>query len=72
MNFEESLKELQKIIQKLEDKTTPLDDGIKEFEKGVLITRDCLETVNKASGKVALLQKDLDKLIETPFAESEE
>ena len=71
MNLEESLKELQKIIQKLEDKNTPLEDGMKEFEKGVLITRDCLEIINKNTGKASLLQKDLDKLIETPFNEGE-
>ena len=70
MNFEESLKSLQKIVEKLEDKNTTLDEGIAQFEKGVLITRDCLEIINAGMGKVSLLQKDMDKLIETPFNDS--
>jgi len=69
MNFEESLKALQAVIAKLEDRNTTLDSGVAEFEKGILITRDCLEAINKSMGKVALLQKDMDKLIETPFKE---
>ena len=72
MNFEESLKSLQKIIERLEDKNTTLDDGIAEFEKGVIITRDCLDIINSSMGKVTLLQKDMDKLIEKPFVSEEE
>ena len=67
MNFEESLKSLQQIIEKLEDRNTTLDEGIVQFEKGVKITRDCLETINGSMGKITLLQKDMDRLIETPF-----
>ena len=70
MNFEESLKSLQKIVEKLEDKNTTLYEGIAQFEKGVLITRGCLEIINAGMGKVSLLQKDMDKLIETPFNDS--
>ena len=69
MNFEESLKALQKIIEKLEDRNTTLDEGIAQFEKGVTITRDCLEIINGSLGKISLLQKDMDHLIETPFSE---
>ena len=67
MSFEESLKSLQRIIEKLEDKNTTLDEGIAQFEKGVIITRDCLEIINAGMGKVSLLQKDMDRLIEKPF-----
>ena len=70
MSFEESLKNLQKVIEKLEDKNTTLDEGIAQFEKGVLITRSCLEIINGSMGKVSLFQKDMDKLIETPFIEN--
>ena len=70
MNFEETLKNLQKIIEKLEDKNTTLDEGIAQFEKGVLLTRNCLEVINGSMGKISLLQKDMDKLIETPFNEN--
>ena len=70
MSFEESLRNLQKIIEKLEDKNTTLDEGIAQFEKGVLITHSCLEIINAGMGKVTLLQKDMDKLIETPFDEN--
>ena len=67
MNFEDVLKALQKIIEKLEDKNTPLDEGIAQFEKGVIITRDCLEIINGSMGKITMLQKDMDRLIEVPF-----
>ena len=70
MSFEESLKTLQKIIEKLEDKNTALDEGIAAFEKGVTVTRDCLEIINGSMGKISVLQKDMDRLIETPFKEN--
>ena len=67
MKFEESILGLQKIIEKLEDKNTTLNEGIKQFEQGVLLTRACLSQLDKSMGEITLLQKDMQKLIQTPF-----
>lgn len=50
-SFEESLKEISKIVDQLESGDLSLDESIKKFEKGTKLIKDCykeLESVKKA------------------------
>ena len=40
-NFESSLKELETIIEVLEDENINLEDSVKSFEKGVNLVKEC-------------------------------
>lgn len=55
--FEEALKELEDIAQKLESGELGLDDSIKEFEKATRLAAWCHAKLEEAERKIELLQK---------------
>ncbi len=68
--FEHSLSRLEKIVETLEDGEVSLDESLKMFEEGILISKECMETLNKAEIKIKQLTKDINgKLQLTDFEE---
>lgn len=55
--FENSMEELEKIINLLEDGDAALDECIKLFEKGVKLSDECLKMLDGAQQKITLLKK---------------
>lgn len=53
--FEDSINELEEIVQKLEKGECPLDEAVKLFEKGVKISNECHKTLNEAEQKIKIL-----------------
>lgn len=69
-SFEASLKRLEKIVETLEQGDVSLDESLKMFEEGIQLSKECLETLNKAELKVQQLSKDLSgKFQVTDFEE---
>ncbi len=59
--LEKSLKELESLVERLENEQLPLAEALKEFERGVKLTRKCQTTLKEAEQTVAiLLQKTAD------------
>lgn len=56
--FESSLKELERIVSKLEDGELPLEESLKLFEDGVKLSRECQERLNQAERRIEILLKD--------------
>ena len=56
--FETSLKELERIVRRLEDGDLPLEDSLKLFEDGVKLSRECQERLNQAERRIEILLKD--------------
>ena len=56
--FEESLKKLEKIVEKLEDGNVNLDDSIKSFEEGVALVKECQKQLREAEIKIQTLLED--------------
>ena len=56
--FEESLKKLEKIVEKLEDGNVNLDDSIKSFEEGVALVKECQKQLSEAEIKIQTLLED--------------
>lgn len=56
--FEESIKELEEIVEKLEKGDCPLDEAVKLFEKGVKLSGDCHKTLSDAEQKIKILTED--------------
>ena len=66
-SFEASLKELETIVEKMESSDLPLDESLKCLERGLLLSKNCSETLKQAEQKVrVLLKKDGDESLE-PF-----
>jgi len=57
-SFDESLKELEEIVDQLEQGDIPLEKALDEFQKGVKISRSLKKTLNEAD---ELLTKIVDE-----------
>lgn len=69
--FEDSLAQLESIVEALESGDLPLEKAIKTFEEGVRLSRFCFEKLDETEKKINLLLKDQDGTIrENSFFES--
>ncbi|MGD0735627.1 MAG: exodeoxyribonuclease VII small subunit [Terracidiphilus sp.] len=59
-SFEESLKKLETIVEKLEQGDLPLEESLKLFEEGVGLSATCKQELEAAEGKVQILIKQRD------------
>lgn len=57
-SFEDSLAELEKIVNKLEGGELPLEESLELFEKGVGLSRECQERLSRAERRIEVLLKD--------------
>ena len=58
IDFESSLKELESVVDKLEDENINLEDSVKSFEKGINLVKECQQQLEKAELKVKELLED--------------
>jgi exodeoxyribonuclease VII small subunit len=71
--FEDSLSQLESIVESLESGDLSLEKAIKTFEEGVRLSRFCFEKLDETEKKINLLLKDQDgTLREKTFCESDE
>jgi exodeoxyribonuclease VII small subunit len=68
-DFERSLAELEAIVDKLETGDLSLDESLKQFERGVQLTRICQAALRQAEQKVEILMRksDSNELQAVPF-----
>jgi exodeoxyribonuclease VII small subunit len=76
-DFEASLAELEAIVEKLEQGDLSLDDSLKQFERGVQLTRICQTALTQAEQKVEILLRKTgggssDEFEAAPFEADEE
>jgi exodeoxyribonuclease VII small subunit len=70
--FEDSLKQLETIVNQLEKGDLPLEDSIKLFEEGIRLSSACKDELDAAEGKVQVLLKQRDgSLKPEPFPSSQ-
>lgn len=53
--FEESLAQLEQIVERLESGDLPLEESLKLFEQGIQLTRSCQISLKQAEEKITLL-----------------
>ncbi|HIC91927.1 MAG TPA: exodeoxyribonuclease VII small subunit [Syntrophaceae bacterium] len=71
-SFENALKRLEEIVNKLESGDLPLDESLKIFEEGVKLSRFCAKKLDEAERKVELLLKNEEgKFTTKPFSEED-
>lgn len=59
-SFEDSLKQLEAIIGKLERGDLPLEESVQLFEEGIKLSNACKAELENAEGKVQILLKQRD------------
>ncbi len=65
VDFEQALGELESVVDKLEHGELPLEDALRQFERGIELARGCQESLKQAEQRVEIL------LAKTPQAEPE-
>lgn len=58
LSFEEALEELESLVAQLEADQLPLEQALKTFERGVILTQVCRKALDEAEQKVQILSKD--------------
>ena len=72
-DFEAALAELEAIVQRLEQGELPLEESLRQFERGVALTRSCQQALRQAEQKIRVLSKDAGgELVERDFEAPEE
>ena len=54
-DFEKSLQELESLVERLEAGDLSLEESLKDFERGVALTRACQKALAEAEQKVQIL-----------------
>jgi len=65
LDFEQALGELETVVERLEHGELPLEEALRQFERGVELARACQASLKQAEQKVEIL------LQKTPEAEPE-
>ena len=70
--LEKSLEELEALVTRLESGDLPLEQALKEFERGVKLTRQCQSALQQAEQKVEILLKKTEQAEPVPFEPDED
>ena len=65
--LEKSLEDLEALVERLESEELPLAEALKEFERGVKLTRECQTTLKEAEQNVEILLKETVDADAEPF-----
>jgi exodeoxyribonuclease VII small subunit len=66
--FEKSLKELETLVAKMEQGNLSLEESLRDFERGVQLTRACQQALKEAEQKVEILLKKSGQNDIAPFS----
>ena len=65
--FEQSLNELQTLVERLESGDLSLEESLSTFEQGISLTRECQSALQDAEQRVQVLLEQNGTLIEKPL-----
>jgi exodeoxyribonuclease VII small subunit len=57
VDFEAAMRDLEEIVERLEHGDLPLEESLKAFERGIMLTRNCQTALKDAEQKVEILLK---------------
>jgi exodeoxyribonuclease VII small subunit len=69
VRFEESLAELEQLVERMEQGNLPLEESLKLFERGVQLTRACQKALKEAEQKVQILLEENGEPTLQPFTD---
>lgn len=70
MQYEEAIGELEQIVHHLEVGDLPLEDALKQFERGISLARSNSQKLQKAQQQVAILMDNDSQSDLQTFSES--
>ena len=60
MKLDENMKKIEEIVSSMENPDLSIGEGVKLYEQGVELAKECLTELNSVKGKVTAIKKDLD------------
>lgn len=60
MKLDDKLNKIDEIVSLMENPDLSIGDGLKLYEEGVGLAKECLSELNEVKGKVTAIKKDLD------------
>jgi exodeoxyribonuclease VII small subunit len=72
LDFESALKELENIVERMEQGDMSLEQSLKEFEQGINLTRACQTALKEAEQKVQVLVEKNGQTDVQPFENEDE
>ncbi|MBS98757.1 MAG: exodeoxyribonuclease VII small subunit [Oceanospirillaceae bacterium] len=70
-DFENSLAQLEAVVERMEQGDLPIEDALKAFEEGVKLTRECQTILDQTEQKVQVLIEQQGELKTRPFDEAD-
>lgn len=67
--FEDSMSELEHLVERMEQGQMPLEEALKTFERGIQLSRICQKALQDAEQKVQILMDDKNDLTFKPFTD---
>ena len=64
ISFEESLEELENIVNRLESGDVPLDDAISEFNRAMILVKACDDKLKNAEKAIAKIVRENDDVVD--------
>ena len=58
LNFENSIKELTAIVEKIEQGKIPLQESLEQYERGMTLINHCREILQKAEQRIEKITKE--------------
>lgn len=71
-NFEESLEQLEELVETMESGDLSLEESLKAFESGIKLTRECQTRLQEAEQKVQILVQEQGDMRLEDFHSSDE
>lgn len=67
INFEDAMKELEKIAEELEKGNLSLDESVSKFEDGMKLSKKCSDLLDTAEKRITMLINDNGTIKEENF-----
>ena len=68
LSFEESMDQLEKIVEELEKGDLTLDQSVEKFKQGMEMSNNCSKLLDEAEKSITILLKGKDgEVTESPF-----
>ena len=71
IKFEDAVKGLEDIVERLEKGDLPLDETLSKYEQGIKLYKQCIALLEDAEKKIQILVKDENGVFRTRDYESE-
>jgi exodeoxyribonuclease VII small subunit len=58
LNFEQAIRQLGEIVQKIEQGKIPLQDSLSQYERGMALIKHCKEILQKAEKRIEKISEE--------------